>query len=806
MTCKIVVSGGLASGYARVVVSSARAARVREPAGNLPVDVTSFVGRRHEITRTKRLLAESRLVTLTGQGGVGKTRLALRVAAGMRRAFRDKAWCVSLEELRDGSLLTEAVIEQLNLGGPSAGSDVDTVVGHLRHREMLLVLDNCEHVIEDAALFVDGVIRWCPGVRVLATSRQSLGVAGEATLVVPPLQVPDPDDPPPPESYEQFSSVRLFLDRARATVPDFEVGTDADADSEQGAGDGATLMRLVAELDGNPLAIELAAVRLRSLSLQQLEERLVERYSLLTEGRRGAPARQQSLRALIDWSWELCSEQDRTAWARVSVFSGSFGLEAAEHVAADGLSRVNVLGAMHSLVDQSVLVREEEAGEVRFRLLHALRDYGAERLAESGEQRRVLVRHQEWYASVADRFSTDWLGPHQVSWVRELRLDLNNLRMALDTAVRDPETAPAALRLAARLAPFWGIRGLNGEARHWLEIALAEVPASTPDRAGGLRANAWFALMQGDPEAADPLLAEASELAERHDDDHERAYLVLISGMSAFFRGNLPEAARLLDDALRRFRALEAPYGELFGLFGLGLVRGLNGEHEDGLALLRECIEVTTGRGELFWRSYALWATSYIEVMRGISARAETAAKEALRLQRQLDNRLAGAFAIDILAWIAHRLGRNERAARLFGAAAAVWDAVRAAPDFYSTFQAGHNDHERRTREALGDRTYRESFERGYRMAPDAAIDYALEIKKPGRAVPQAEPSATALTRREREIAELVAQGRTNKEIAESLVIAQRTVEGHVQHILTKLDFSSRAQIASWLAGHRRES
>lgn len=776
------------------MVSTARS-RVREPAGNLPADVTSFVGRRHEITLTKRLLAESRVVTLTGPGGVGKTRLALRVASGMRRSFRDKAWCVGLEELRDGSLLPEAVIEQLNLGGPAGGSDVDTVVEHLKHREMLLVLDNCEHVIEDAALFADAVIRWCPGVRVLATSRQSLGVAGEATLVVPPLQVPDPADPPPPESHEQFSSVRLFLDRARATVPDFEVGED-----------GAVLMRLCAELDGNPLAIELAAVRLRSLSLHQLEERLVERYQLLSEGRRGAPERQQSLRALIDWSWELCSEQDRTAWARVSVFAGSFGLAAAEHVASDGLSPVNVLGAMHSLVDQSILTREEEAGEVRFRLPRTLRDYGAEHLDEA-EWNRVLRRHQEWYAQLAERFAADWLGSDQVAWVRELRLDLDNLRLALDTAVHHPETAPAALRTASWLAPFWGIRGLNGEARHWLTSALAQVPADSPERAAGLRANAWFALMQGDTAAADPLLDEAAALAERYSDEEEQALIVQMRGMATFFRGDMPEALELLGDALDRFRALEGTaYGELFGLFGLGLAKGLSGDHEGGLVLLRECIELTTARGELFWRSYALWATAYIEVLRGISARAETAAKEALRFQRRLDNRLAGAFAIDILAWIAHRLGRNERAARLFGAAAAVWDAVRSAPSFYSNFQAQHAEHERGVREALGERTFVDAFERGYRMAPGAAIDYALELKRSERAAAAPEqPEPTALTRREREIAELVAQGRTNKEIAESLVIAQRTVEGHVQHILTKLDFSSRAQIAGWLAGRRPE-
>ncbi|MFR9731692.1 ATP-binding protein [Saccharopolyspora sp. MS10] len=775
------------------MVSSARSARVRESAGNLPVDVTSFVGRRHEITRTKRLLAESRLVTLTGQGGVGKTRLALRVAGSMRRNFRDKAWCVSLEDLRDGALIAEAAIEQLSLGGPSSGADVDSVVEHLRHREMLLVLDNCEHVIEDAALFVDSVLRWCPGVRILATSRQSLGVAGEATAVVPPLQMPDLDDPPPPGSHEQFSSVRLFLDRARATVPDFEVSEE----------DGAVLMRLCARLDGNPLAIELAAVRLRSLSLPQLEERLVERYALLSEGRRGAPARQQSLRAMVDWSYELCSEQDRMAWARVSVFAGSFALGAAEHVARNGLSRVDVLGAMHSLVDQSILMREQEGDEVRFRLLHALRDYGHERLVASGERQRVLDRHRDWYAEVVERFAIDWPGPNQVAWVRELRLDLDNLRLALDTAAHRPGTAPIALRMASRLTPFWGVRGLNGEARHWLEMALAHVAPDAPERVSGLRANAWFALLHGDTAAAERLLDEAAELADEHQDEFDLAYVAQIRGLAAFFHDDLDSAQRLLGEALESFRSVEDPSGEWFALSALGLVTGLLGEHDRGIALLRECVEESMARGELFWRSAALWGCAQIEIIRGASARAETAAKEALRLQRTLDNRLSSAFTIDILAWIAHGLGRDERAARLFGAAAAVWDAVRAAPEFFGTFRALHEEHETGTRRELGERAYRDAFDRGYEMSPEAAVDYALELKRTTRSAPPDELAVTTLTKREREIAELVAQGRTNKEIAESLVIAQRTVEGHVQHILTKLDFSSRAQIAGWLAGRR---
>lgn len=770
---------------------------MREPAGNLPADVTSFVGRRREITLTKRLLAESRVVTLTGPGGVGKTRLAMRVAGNMRRSFRDKAWCVGLEDVRDGSLVVDAVIEQLGIGGPTTGEDLDTVIEQLKNREMLLVLDNCEHVIEDVALLVDAVVRWCPGVRVLATSRQSLGVAGEATMVVPPLQVPDVEHLPPPEAYEQFASVRLFIDRARAAVPEFEVTTD----------NATALMRLCYHLDGNPLAIELAAVRLRSLSLQQLEERLAERYDLLTEGRRGAPARQQTLRALIDWSYELASDQDRLAWARMSVFSGTFDLAAAEHVAGNGLSDSDVLSAVHSLVDKSVLLREEDGGEARFRLPHALREYGQDKLEEEfGELAAVRQRHLAWFSDLAGRFAADWIGPDQIAWVQRLRNEQSNLRTALQTAASNPDTAGAALGMATDLWQYWVIRGLNAEARHWLDQVLASTPREVPERVRALRVSAWFALLHGDLDTVQSTLEQATVLATQRGEDAEKPYLALVRGLAAFAGNDASRAASLVEDALGQFRKRESLPGELFALFGLGMVKGLNGEHEAGLELLAECIRLSTEHGELYWRSYALWASAQVEALRGDLERAEAAAKKALRLQRQLDNRLGIAFSIDTLAWIAQRQGKHDRAARLFGAASSVWDVVSAAPGFWARFATDHDEHQAQTRTALGEEAFQEAFDRGRRLSVPHIIDFALEAKRHARARTEENVHPMPLTRRERQIADLVAQGSTNKEIAENLVIAQRTVEGHVQNILTKLDFSSRAQIAGWVAAQRTAS
>lgn len=775
----------------------ARTTTERRSAGNLPAGTTSFVGRRHELTEVKRLLSVYRLVTLTGPGGVGKTRLSMRVAADVRRAFHDQAWFVDLGELREPNLVPQTVAEQLEIHEQSSRPVQDAVVERLGAGPTLLVLDSCEHLVDACAALVNTLIQVCPELRVVATSRQSLGLVGECTYTVPPFEVPDPEHAGSPNAVAHFDSVRLFVARAAAVLPSFEV----DQSNYQ------ALARICHDLDGIPLAIELTAVRLRSLSLEQIADRLTEQHRLLGEATRGLPPRQRTLRALIDWSYELASDQDKLAWARVSAFSGSFDLDAAEFVAGGAeLDRLDVVGAMHSLVDKSILIREEDGGEVRFRLLHALREYGQEKLAASGEAEDVRRRHLRWYDRMIERFAMEWVGPEQVAWVNRLTSEQSNLRTAMKSALDQPPEHGTALRVTRNMAIFWGIRGLAGEARYWLDQALEASPQPSRERVSALRSTAWFALLQGDHDAARPPLEEALSLAGEYAGPIERSYLQQTRGMAEFFDGRLDRAGELFRESLGGFQEHNVPGGELFALFGLGLTRGLSGDHTLGLDLLERCVRLSTDLGELFWRSHALWATAHVEVSRGEVDHAEEVAKEALRLQRRLSNRLATAFTLDTLAWTAGIQGRHERAARLFGAAAAVWEALRAAPAYYSTFEIGHDEHVSRVREALGDRDFQEAFDRGYEMPPAAAHDFALESKKHARATTARRDNVhpMPLTRREREIAELVAQGRTNKEIAEGLVIAQRTVEGHVQNILTKLDFTSRAQIAGWIAGQKQ--
>ncbi|WP_345444760.1 ATP-binding protein, partial [Actinoallomurus vinaceus] len=350
----------------------------------LPAEVTSFVGRRHEVAEVKRLLSVSRLVTLTGPGGVGKTRLAGRVGALLRRAFADGVWLVELADLANPDLLVPAVCEALRIRDHSARPAVEVLIDHLRDAQALVILDNCEHLVPECAVLVEALLRSAPRLRVLATSRQPLGVGSEQSLSVPTLPVTSDGD----VGVVAGDAVRLFAERAEAVVPGFVVTEDNREAVE----------RICRRLDGLPLGIELAAVRLRALSVQQLLARLDDRFRLLTSGSRAVLPRHQTLRALIDWSYGLCTEAERSVWARISVFSGGLDLEAAEQVCVgDGIAREDMLDLVGGLVDKSVLVREEHPGTVRYRLLETIRQYGRERLIASGTEHLVQQRHRDYY-------------------------------------------------------------------------------------------------------------------------------------------------------------------------------------------------------------------------------------------------------------------------------------------------------------------------------------------------------------------------------------------------------------------------
>ncbi|MBC6448722.1 LuxR family transcriptional regulator [Actinokineospora sp. HBU206404] len=746
--------------------------------------MTTYVGRGTEIREVKRLLGVAPLVTLTGPGGVGKTRLALRVAAAVRPSFGDDVVFVGLAELHEPKLLVNTVADRLGLGDRSTRAPIDLVVDHLRARRLLLVLDNCEHLVEASAGLVEAILTSCPDVVVLATSRQSLGVAGEHVLPVQPLAVPEPGESV--AAMEKYDAVRLFLDRATAVVPSFTITEDDVED----------VIRLCRALDGLPLAIELAAVRLRSLSARQLADRLNKRFTLLTQANRSAPSRHETLATLIDWSHQLCTEQERLLWARAAVFTGGFDLEAAETACCgDGLDRDELLDVLDGLIDKSILLREEHHGLVRFRMLETVRQYGEERLRANGELDRMRRRHRDWCAGLTEQFAAEWFSPAKLD-----RIDFEhaNLRQALDYCVGGAAEALVGLRMVTDIKEYWVIRGLLTEGRMWCARLVGVAPGDSEPRAAAGWVDAFLALIQGDIPAYESTLAGAAEVAERIGDDSARAYVDHIRAYHALMGNDGEQAAELFHRATNAFREMGDLSGELWSRFNYGLAVSLTGDLDTGRAVMRDCVDRYTELGEVSWRCWALWSLSAAEYLAGQYEQALEAGLAVLRLQRRYGDRAVMAFALTVLAGCSTHLGELRRAARLLGAATTVWNSVGASPTNYTAFVEPMQRDIVLVTEGLGAETAAAEFTTGAALPNDTAISYALR-EDISREVPEA--AEAPLTKREMEVAELVAKGMTNREIAKSLVISLRTAETHIDHIRTKLGFSNRTQIAAWVAG-----
>ena len=782
------------------------ATTARGSPGNLPAEVTSFVGRRHELTGVRRVLATSRLVTLTGAGGVGKTRLAQRAGADLRRAFADGVWLVELAELRDPDLVAVTVAEALGVREESVSPGAPGLAAFLAGQQALLIFDNCEHLVGACADLAETLLRSCPGLRILVTSRQALRIAGEATLTIHPLSVPERDEPCTPGDLARYESASLLVERATAVLPGFTV-TEANC---------ATISALCQALEGMPLAIELAVARLRVLTLDEILDRLTDRYKLLTTGARNAPARQQTLRALIDWSWDLCSEPEQLLWSRLSVFSGGLELDAAESVGADDrLPADAILDVVASLVEKSVIARTGDGPRARYKMLEVIREYGAARLADAGRQEQVARRHCEWFARLAAYGDSHWVSADQAALMLRLRAEQANLRVALEYAVTSasPETA---LRFAADLQNHWFVRGFLSEGRHWLDRALAMPAPRHWTRVKALRVAAWIACVQSDPVRAGVLLSAARSLAADLPPSPEQAFIPLIEGNIAMFGGDHARALPLFELAQTRFRELGSLTGEMWSLAVLGLARGLAGDHpSDGYPDLTAAQDLATASGEVWWRSFVLWALSVLRWLDGDTGGAAAAARESLEVGRMVeDEQFSVGLALEALGWVAGTERRDQRAALLLGAAERVWQAMHASLTSFRSLQEFHDQAMTSLRGRLGDRAFDTAFRRGRELSTAEAVTTALERATVPRPRSSSSPAGSGpagddrlaglgLTRREREVVTLIAQGLSNREIAARLVVAQRTAEGHVENILSKLGFTSRAQVAGWLAAQR---
>jgi non-specific serine/threonine protein kinase len=783
----------------------------RGGAGNLPAELTSFVGRRDEVAEVRRLLTESRLVTLTGVGGVGKTRLALRAAAGLARAFGDGVWLVRLDQLRAEALVPQAAATTLGLQQRAGDSRVASLAEYLAGRQLLLVLDNCEHLVNAVAKLVDLLLRASPGLRVLATSREALNIDGETVLAVPPLAVPPLAVPPlaVPEAglpltlaeLRLFPAVQLFAERAAQTVPGFSV-TEANM---------AAVATICHRLEGLPLALELAAARTRVLSPEQIDARLGDRLGLLTRGSRTNPERQRTLRASIEWSFELCSGPERLLWERLSVFADGFELDAVEGICADHLlAAKEVLELLAALADKSILLADYGEQGVRYRLTETLREHGQERLRRAGDYTALRRRHRDWHEQLARQADTGWHGPRAADLTARLFREQANVRVAQDFCLAEPgeAEAEAALRIALHVWRFyyWDA-GYNREGRHRLGEALARVSEPTIWRAQGLLVASLLAAIGNDRGPAQALLAEGTGLARQLNDRATLAFASYCAGLARLCAGDLPQAISHYEDGLAALPAA-ADQGGLRALLlaAMAGAAGLAGDEDRVAASDVELAALTEEGGELIRRWYSAcsqWALGLVAWHRGDLDRATDLQQQSLRLRAGLTDRLGVTYCLETLAWTAASGQQHERAAVLLSAANGLRRSMALTLDGQQHLAGYHADCERQARQALGEAAFQAAGDRGLQLSPEDALTYALpqstsRDKPPPPAAP--EPPAPPLTRRETQVARLIAEGYSNREIATRLVISQRTAEGHVEHILTKLGFTSRAQIAAWIA------
>jgi len=758
-------------------------------------ETTPLVGRRNELDAVKRLLEASRLVTLTGIGGAGKTRLARRVTSDLSRVFKDGAWIVELADLHDPELLGHTIARAVGIQVQSAEWRPEVLAGFFGGRKVLLTLDNCEHLVEACSNLVDEVLSACPGVRVITTSQRALGLASESIFQVPPLSLPDPSARPPIESLPQYESITLFVERAAALQPGFEL-TATNADS---------VITLCRALEGIPLALELAAARIRVLSPQAMVERLDDRYRLLSRGFAGrVPDRQRSLEASVLWTYDLCSEQERDLWATLSVFRGGFGLDAAEAVAfSDGLDHMDVLDLVASLVDRSVLVREDNGVHVRYRMLETLRLFGEARLSPA-EQDALRRRHRDFFADLVTRCAADWFGPRQVEWLRILREEHANLRVALQFSVESAAEAPAALRLVSDLEGFWVATGIVSEARRWLDLALAHGSGDVVDRAVAIRVAAWFALVQVDHEAAGAKVELARRLADESDDETVHAQLLLGEGLLAAWQDDHAAGVESITRSLALLERLGDRTTQTFGLVVVGMLRGFTGALDEAAVPLRQCVAIAEPEGEIYMRSSALAMLGLLALVEDDPQRATLMVREGISMKRLVGDELGTAVALEFLAWIAVAEKRAERAGVLLGAAQRRWRNIGVSLDVLPYFSVLHSANEQVATGLIAQEQYDAAFAKGESMSGDDAVAYALE-EAAARDRPTRKREKSTLTAREMEVAGLVTEGLTNQQIADRLVLSTRTAEAHVENILRKLGFSSRTAVASWFAQHEAE-
>jgi len=813
---------------------------------NVPQPPNRFVGRESQLTELRRLIAQTRELTLCGAGGIGKTRLALEMCTAVAGEFSDGVWFAGLADLRQPDLVVSRVASVIGVSEESSRPLLDTLTAAIQARHMLLVLDNCEHLIDACAQLSQRLLASAPGLRLIATSREPLRVAAEQVWQVPPLSVAPDGAVITAADAHRYEALRLFAERAGAAFPEFAVGP-ANA---------RAVAALCRALDGIPLAIELAAARVRALSVEQISARLADRFALLTSGERTAPARHRTLRDTIDWSHDLLSRREQVLLRRLSVLAG-WTLEIAEQVCTDEeIPAADILDLLSALVDKSLVMREPEAlGQARYRLLHTIREYAAARLADAGETaafqgrlaRYVLRITAQNQAVAMTRVPASWQA--RVDLFRRYDLESGNLWQVLawSLAAGDAETG---LRICAATSPVWIVRGTAAEGSEWLGAFLA---LDAPGVPAGVRGAALVThgqlTMARDPAAAEADAAEGLALCRSAGDQFWTAAALNLLAEAALHRGRMADATARLDEVLAVARQAGDGWHEGYALGTRAAVAGLLGNLREAQQLADASIAIMRRIGQNWGAARSLLGlgdlarlrsdpgdahhryVAALAILREIDARPEIARclaglgriaidldetglarqhlTESIRLSLGAGSRIGVARSLEAFAALAARENCPRRAARLIAAASTLRQAA-GRPALSGARAERYLAPARR----LGDAVVKGLWAQGATLSAEAAVALALappdaeQVNGAGPAgghggagaPPAGGPGLGPLTRREQQVAELIAGGGSNKAIARELSISPATAARHVANILAKLGFTSRSQIATWAA------
>ena len=760
-------------------------ARPTRRLGNLPAEATSFVGRRRELGELRTKLAAARLVSLVGPGGVGKSRLAIRIATDLARGFKGGAWLVELAEVRDPRLVANAALAALDLRDQATADPPALLISYVRDKELLLVLDNCEHLLEAAAQLVSGVIKAASGVRVITTSREPLSVPGEHVVAVPPLELPAARQTEALAQLRHNEAVMLFTERATAAGK-FELT----------ASNQAAVVDLCRRLDGLPLAIELAAVRTRVLTADQILERLNNRFALLTGGSRAALRRQQTLQTTIDWSHDLLSGDERTLLRRLCVFAGRFTLEDVEGVCASkDVPTSRMLDLLSSLVDKSLVNREHTTRLACYRMHEMMREYASLKLREAGEVEVTGQRCGEYYRSRCQR-SEDQASHQLAEWLEWMELEIDNIRALLRHCLTQADFS-LGIDLASTLYWYWVTRG-TAEGVRWLDELLASERGNHSPHASAYYLRGFLANLQADPSTARPWFERAAATAGEYGQVALLSRTLSQASIAENMAGQRLSARRLLDEA----EAVAVDIDDVAVRLGFLQARTLDGLFAGDLDAARsaasEGVRLSREAGEPYRLEMMLMNLGSAALFAGDLDASKAPFAESLRIAHGIDDRIAQYYLLDALGCHAAGAGKAQLAAQLLGAAETV--RTGAGARIIPTIAPLIIQAQKLAVAALGQSKFEAKFEAGKLLTRHAAVRLALGEPPDVAAASSDGAGAKLLGKRQAEVARLVADGLSNKQIGARLFISEYTVDSHVRGILNKLGFNSRAQIAAWIA------